>query len=279
MKFRNVGRRLSEIRRYMALGRSPRDWAALSVLGIARGHPFSSSDIFSSVGRRFFPELVVRPTRLGGLRLALDPSDVTHLVIFDEVVRDNNYDLSLVPFEPDQIFDCGGHIGMFSVLASARFPKTPVTIFEPNPRNLARIRRQVELNHLNVEVMAAAVSVNEGTATFEDRVSFSGQLVDDAEPSIGGGSGRYSVRTIDFSTILKNRRPERLLLKLDIEGEETKVIPQLFDAMPAISVVFFETHQSEPGWESAAKQFSDHGFTVTRRRSMENCVDGFALRR
>ena len=41
----------------------------------------------------------------GGLRLALDPWDRTHMVIFDEVIREENNDLGLVPFTPDQIFD------------------------------------------------------------------------------------------------------------------------------------------------------------------------------
>jgi hypothetical protein len=43
--------------------------------------------------RLYFPELVVRPAVFGGLRLALNPWDRTHMVIFDEVVRDENYDL------------------------------------------------------------------------------------------------------------------------------------------------------------------------------------------
>jgi hypothetical protein len=52
------------------------------------------------------------------------------MFIFDEIVRDNNYDLDLVPFQPDQIFDCGGHIGMFTLLARSRYPAMPVAIFD-----------------------------------------------------------------------------------------------------------------------------------------------------
>jgi hypothetical protein len=42
--------------------------------------------------------------------LALNPLDPTHIAIFYEVFVDECYDLGLVPFIPDQIFDCGGHI-------------------------------------------------------------------------------------------------------------------------------------------------------------------------
>jgi len=67
--------------------------------------------------------------------------------------------------------------------------------------------------------------------------------------------------------------------KLDVEGEETHIIPALFDVMPRESAVFFETHQAEAGWDWAKQQFTDHGFAVERRRSINDCVDGFALRR
>src|SRR5262245_5384182 len=115
MTFASIGRRLKQVRRYMILARSPLNWFSFAVLGVARGHPFDSPGPLSFLGRRLFPELVVRPALLRGLRLALNPSDLTHMIIFDEVVRDKSYDLDLVHFTPDQIFDCGGHIGMFSL--------------------------------------------------------------------------------------------------------------------------------------------------------------------
>ena len=122
MTFTSIYRRLKRVRGYMGLARSPLNWFSFAVLGMA---PFNSPGLRSFFGRHLFPELIVRPALLGGLRLALNPSDPTHIVIFDEVVRGNNYNLRLVPFTPDQIFDCGGHIGMFSLLARGRYPTVP----------------------------------------------------------------------------------------------------------------------------------------------------------
>lgn len=154
----------------------------------------------------------------------------------------------MIPFTPDQIFDSGGDIGTFSLLARSRYPTVPLVIFEPKPRNVEWIGRQVRLNAINIEVVHAAVSVREGQATFQDRVSFSGHLVDDARPgapnpswqpwsplveqACGAPGGRYTVRVIDLPAMLLRRRPERLLVKLDAEGEETHVIPALFDVPP-----------------------------------------------
>jgi FkbM family methyltransferase len=277
----SIGRRVKQVWGYMGLAHSPVNWFSFAVLGMARGHPFNSAGPLSFLGRHLFPELVVRPVLLGGLRLALDPSDLTHMVIFDEIIRDTNYHLDLVPFQPDQIFDCGGHIGMFTLLARSRYPAVPLVIFEPNPRNVKWIRRQMELNAINVEVVQAAVSVREGEAVFEDRGTHIGQLVDtgDAAPFAPNAKGRYStVRLINLPAVLRQRRSERLLLKLDVEGEETRIIPVLLDVLPRKAAIFFETHQGETGWGWARHQFSNHGFAVERRRSIGPCTDGFALR-
>jgi FkbM family methyltransferase len=288
MTLDSIALRLKNVRRYLPLAYSPLNWFSFAVLGVARGQ-------LSFLVRYVFPELVVRPAPLGGLRLALNPLDPIHMAVFDEVVRDNNYDLRLVPFTPDQIFDCGGHIGMFSLLARSRYPMARLIIFEPNPQNLKWIRRQVQLNAMNIEVVEAAVSVREGEATFQDRHSYAGHLLDDAtarapEPQSwkphnlsehvrGAPRGRYTVRVVDLPAILSQRRPERLLLKLDIEGEETRIIPALFDVLPQEAAVFFETHQGEVGWDWAKQQFTDHGFAVERRGSILDFIDGFALRR
>jgi FkbM family methyltransferase len=290
MTFAPIASRLKNAGRYLPLAYSPLDWFSFALLGVARGRlSFLVRHLFS--GR-----LNIRPALFGGLRLALNPLDLTHIAMFDEVVRDNNYDLGLVPFTPDQIFDCGGHIGMFSLLARSRYPMARLIIFEPNPQNVEWIRRQVQLNAMNIEVVQAAVSVREGEATFQDRYSFAGHLLDDrtsctpedyqvwkqsnlAEQMLGAPRGRYTVRVVDLPAMLSRRRPERLLLKLDVEGEEFRIIPELFDVLPRESAVFFETHHGEAGWNRAKQQFTDHGFGVERRRSIHHAVDGFALRR
>ena len=70
-----------------------------------------------------------------------------------------------------------------------------------------------------------------------------------------------------------------MLLKLDVEGEERKIIPWLFDVMPRTSAIFFETIYGFDYWDFTAKQFRDNGFKVERRRSLDDqYIDGFAIR-
>jgi FkbM family methyltransferase len=280
MTFASIASGFKNARRYLPLAYSPLDWFSLALLGIVRARRLSF------FARHLLPELVIRPAPLGGLRLALNPLDLIHMGTFDEIVIDNAYDLRLVPFIPDQIFDCGGHIGLFSLLARSRYPMARLTIFEPNPHNVEWIRRQARLNAMNIEVVHAAVSISQGEADFVERDnSQSGHLVDDTwkhsdwdEQIRGPPSRRYSVRLIDLPAMLLERRPERLLLKLDVEGEEARIIPALFDVLPQETALFFETHHGEAGWDRAKQQFTNHGFAVECRRSIEDCVDGFALR-
>jgi FkbM family methyltransferase len=284
MKFESIGARLNNVRRYLPLAYAPLDWFPFAVLGAApRGR-------LSFLTRHLFPELVVRPSPLGGLKVALNPVDPSHIAIFDEMFFDKNYDLGLIPFIPDQIFDCGGHIGMFSLLARSQYPLAHLIIFEPNQSNMEWIRRQVRLNGLNIEAVQAAVSVREGEALFQDRVSYSGHLIDESTSSVpentdwkldvlGEPKGRYSVRVIDLAAMLSQRRPERLLLKLDVEGEEIRIVPTLFDVFPRETAVFFETHHGQAGWDWVSHLFREHGFVVERRRSIyDYFIDGFALR-
>jgi FkbM family methyltransferase len=284
MIFNAFGAHLNKSRRYLPLAYSRSDWFSFAVLGSApRGR-------FSFVTRQLFPELVVRPSLLGGLKVALNPADPSHIAVFNEFFFENNYDLGLIPFTPDQIFDCGGHIGLFSLLVHSRYPKAHQIIFEPNMDNMEWIRRQARLNALNIEVVQAAVSIREGEALFEDRVSYSGHLVDEPTTSIpkhqgwisemlGEPRGRYAVRVIDLAAILAQRRPERLLLKLDVEGEEIRIIPTLFDVLPRQAAVLFETHHGQADWDWASRQFTEHGFVVERQRSIgDYFINGFALR-
>ena len=86
------------------------------------------------------------------------------------------------------------------------------------------------------------------------------------------------MQLVDLPTLLSRRCPERLLLKLDVEGEETHIVPALFDVLPREAAVFFETHHGETGWGWAKQQFTGQGFAVERRRSISRYTDGFALR-
>jgi len=274
-RLRNILPRFKSVRPYANLAYGWRDRPALAVLGVARQRPFSSADLLSRIGHRFFPTLVVRPKQLQGNSVILDPADGGHVTVFDEVFVSNVYNLSLVPFVPEMIVDCGGHIGLFSALAASRFPDARVVIFEPVPANLSLIDLLLSRNRFRVEVIRAAVGTSHSTATFHlSSSSCAGSLEGDLVPT----THQFEVRVADLRQMLKDWQPSTLLLKVDIEGAEETLIPAVVDVLPTTCALFFETHRDDKGWDCVYGALTKAGFIAQMLRSHDNCRDGFALR-
>lgn len=272
---RHIAKRLRQIFLFGEAGLATSDKLKMLILGYARGHNFGPHDTISRIGQRLFPEIAVRPRLLGGSTLHLDPSDLAQLVVADEVLIEKVYDLDLVPFNPDLILDCGAHIGTFTLLAASKFPDARLIAFEPDQTNLNWLRKQVESNKKNVEVVDAAVFVCDGNEMFKRSASCGGALQSDAARS----DGAISVRTVHLARYISGARSERLLLKMDIEGAEELVLPDVVGLLPENCAIFFETHAGDPGWRRAKVLLETKGFAVTLRRWREPYADGFALRR
>ena len=73
--------------------------------------------------------------------------------------------------------------------------------------------------------------------------------------------------------------PQCLLLKLDVEGEEAKIMPDLVPLLPPTCAVFFESHNGEDGFRDMERHLTAAGFAVQRNRTHDELyVDAFALR-
>ncbi len=270
-----IWRRIGKARETAALSRRPRDWPALAVLGLARYTDFSHADPLSRACRRLFPTLAVRTDRMNHLAVLIAPADTTHFPIFQEVVVEDVYDLTAVPFDPDLIVDCGGHIGLFTARAAGRYPGIPVVAFEPMPANADLLAAMAARNGLaGVDLRRAAVSDHDGTARFHQRMSYGGSLADD----VGGVAATYDVPVVDLVAFVRGRAPRALLLKVDVEGEEERLLPALIPHLPPRSAVFFETHSAARGWDLIAGAFVAAGFDVRLIRTRDPWRDGIAVR-
>ena len=112
----------------------------------------------------------------------------------------------------DLVYDVGGHLGFFSVCA-ARLGAT-VVVFEPSPGNARRLRRNIELNALPVDVVEAAVWDGVDGAELVAGAS-------DSEWRVIAGSGVPTVALDGFSA---GRGDRPSLLKVDAEGAEVRVL-------------------------------------------------------
>ena len=112
------------------------------------------------------------------------------------------------------VFDVGAHAGFYT-LAFARLvgPQGKVIAFEPNPTNVANLKRHMQLNRVkNVEIIQAAVSDRVGTAFFA--------LGDTADARDRHYMGALSESGFPVSRVRLDDYGEPSMIKMDIEGGE-----------------------------------------------------------
>jgi FkbM family methyltransferase len=122
-------------------------------------------------------------------------------------------------------WDIGAHIGFFSLLlARAVGPDGRVLAFEPHAANVGRLTANVTANHVhNVDVLAVALGNASGSAAFAvHRSSLQGAL---EGPSPSPCTDEIvSVETTTIDDLVRHGAPVPLLIKIDVEGAEGRVL-------------------------------------------------------
>jgi len=115
--------------------------------------------------------------------------------------------------EPKSIVDGGANIGMFAVVAHAWFPHAPVVCYEPDSENVAQLNRNLEANGISAKVVAKALWSKEATLYYHAAQSYTGYV--DETPS----ESPIQCVPVDVES--------GAWLKLDIEGAEYEVLPEV----------------------------------------------------
>lgn len=174
----------------------------------------------------------------------LDPAPVmfTHTDC-DEVVSKDLRELGVwEPYETEVLrrlmtragvfVDIGANIGYYTVLAGRLMPKgSHVVAIEPDPRNAALLRRNIEANRLsNVTVVEAAAAAGPGVATLsrnhvnrgDNRLFAHGQ---------GHSADRIAVPTVAVDDVLAELGLGPTLIKIDAQGAEPLILRGLTRSM------------------------------------------------
>jgi len=249
----HLRRRWNTMRSFAAAGEGWVDRLLLVAAGFARHRPFGGNSPYGRLGRFLAHRVTPRVALAGGQRLQLDLSSLVDLMIFEEIYVEHTYPVERVPFEPDLVIDCGACSGMFALLARARFPVARVVALEPEPGNFERLRRNIDLNQARIEAFRLAAGLQRGSVSFAGE-GFGGHLADAAEP------GAITVDMISLPELLAEFRPERLVLKMDIEGAEREILPAIAHLLPPQTVIFLETHHEESVCATYLQPCLDAGF-------------------
>lgn len=144
------------------------------------------------------------------------------------------------------IVDVGANVGV-SVLYHCRMLDDPeIHAFEADPTIFAKLERNVHRHapRARVHLHHAAAYVSNGSVRFAREGADGGQV-----DGSGGVGETVEVPSVDLLEVL-NRLPRIDLLKIDIEGAESLVVPHCAPAFGRIERIFIEVHSS-PGQEQA----------------------------
>lgn len=181
--------------------------------------------------------------------------DFDDLIIFEEIFFRKQYPLDEIGFVPDLIVDCGAHVGFFALLAASAFPDVRVLCLEPNPRNFSALQAHVSANKTGAEILPVAADTESGWISFSGE-GFRGAVVPECtEESI-------RVRSVGLNDLIVGRCPKRLVVKLDVEGAEHRLLPGLLAIMPPEAALFFEWHGGSDSWRQALASLEAAGFKV-----------------
>jgi FkbM family methyltransferase len=116
------------------------------------------------------------------------------------------------------VYDVGAHVGYYTLLSSELVGKTGVVVsFEPNPRNLKFLEKNLSINHYyNVKIIRACL----GDKT--ETVSFSTE--DDSSTGRVRKNGNLRVKMFRLDDLIGNQTiPPPDFVKIDVEGAEMLV--------------------------------------------------------
>lgn len=168
-------------------------------------------------------------------------------------------------FAPDLIIDGGGNTGMFTLTASAAFPAAKVLICEPVPANIAQIKKHLEINAVNAEILPVCIGGSPRKITFYVREANQGSFEADKP--------YRSTLDVDVATLaeLVSRSPARkILIKLDIEGMEIEALTSYLPGEKPSVCVIGELHDHKTNGAVLKRLFENNGWVVHFRDVSDN---------
>jgi len=177
--------------------------------------------------------------RLGDMKF---PDSRTAWVQLNEIFVNEDY---LFEFEGDspKILDVGTHIGLAIYFFKSIFPAARIIGFEPNPQ----VREIAEENikncgFENVSIMPYAISDTEQSVTFH--IAQKDSMASSLLPRDRNGE-KYEAIEVECRKLSAWLNEPVDFLKLDIEGEEDRVLNECRGKLRLVHHIFCEYHQGD----------------------------------
>ncbi len=156
----------------------------------------------------------------------------------DEIFTSNVYEFNSENDNP-LIIDCGANIGLSILFFKQQYPDAIIYAFEPDTTNYNYLKKNIISYKWENSVFPFQKLVdNENGFEFFEELGNAGSKISNSEK----GVKIEKMRLLDF---IKNLGKEIDFLKIDIEGSEFEVIPDLKEVFPKIRKMYIEFHCEE----------------------------------
>jgi FkbM family methyltransferase len=179
--------------------------------------------------------------------------------------------------EGDVFYDIGANVGFFSCLAARRVgERGKVFAFEPEPRNAAQLRRNIEMNGLaQVTVIQKAVCSASGRGRLL-LASYCGthSMAQFRTPTVG--AGEIAVDTVRIDDLIDSGHlTPPTLVKIDVEGAECDVIQGMVRTIDIYRPrIIYET-DAERREDAMEKEREIHEFLSARNYEIRRLEDSY----
>ena len=193
-------------------------------------------------------------TPCGPARLVFNPRYTSELTVVDELLPGDIY---MAQRKAAHFVDCGAFRGISAIYLQDQVKATHVTAFEPQEDNFEILSRRL------AKYLPGATCVNAAVGPKNGEVMFS-----------GGGVGGSVCAEGNLVRMLRLRdeisaSDAGLLLKMDIEGAEREVLPDLLPVLPQECLFFLETHFPEEPSKALVDLCREAGFAAKECRRRE----------
>ena len=230
-----------DVRRVLTAPLDVGHWRALG--GMMRVYP--AAEIPGNLSRYLrragsFPRDTTVKTPMGTVSMRLDTAH--DLLTLNEIFARGDYEAD---GHLQVAVDIGANIGIASLYFLTRNRTSRVYCVEPDPKNIARLKRTLAPYRGRYTIEEVAADLSDGNATlFTEPTGRYGGLVQ------GSKQGTIPVHTRAMTSLVDAvlAREDRIdVLKVDVEGLEEKLVRALRpDQLDRISVIYYETPYSAP---------------------------------
>jgi FkbM family methyltransferase len=202
------------------------------------------------------PEWVIGyryPPPIGSVRFLLRANHGSDAFIHSEIFEHEYYRLPLSA-PPMTILDLGANIGLATIYFSRLYPSAKIACVEPEYGNLRVLKHNLALNGIAADVFAVAVDCEDGKATMQRHPQDYGHKLVDGR----AGDCHFDVDALSVSTLMQRLDWRTIgLLKVDIEGHESKLLTRNCEWLRQVEALCVEWHDPDtlPRLKELAQQY------------------------